>query len=118
MGPNAIRNLKTTSRLAETLTRRPCLERHFWAKLPHFHGAMKQHILIYGLLGGILITLLKLMEYRFLVLERSVEIYGALIAAIFASVGIWLGWKLTRPKERVVIREVPITIGAPFLLNE
>jgi DNA-binding CsgD family transcriptional regulator len=79
---------------------------------------MKQHILIYGLLGGILITLLKLIEYRFLVMERSVEIYGALIAALFATVGIWLGWKLTMPKERVVVREVPVSVDAPFVLNE
>ena len=43
---------------------------------------MKRHILIYGLVGGVLITLLKLVEYRFLVLERSLEIYGALIAAL------------------------------------
>ncbi|PYS73680.1 MAG: helix-turn-helix transcriptional regulator, partial [Acidobacteria bacterium] len=45
---------------------------------------MKKHILIYGLCGGILIVVLKLIEYRFLVLEHSVEIYGGLVAVIFA----------------------------------
>lgn len=55
-------------------------------------------ILLYGLCGGILITLLKLTEYRFLVVEHSVELYGGLIAAIFASLGIWLGLTLTRRK--------------------
>jgi len=69
---------------------------------------MKRHILIYGLLGGVLITLLKLMEYRFLVIERSVEIYGALVAAVFAALGIWLGVKLTRREERVIVREIPV----------
>ena len=44
-------------------------------------------ILLYGLCGGVLITLLKLTEYRFLVVEHSVELYGGLIAAIFASLG-------------------------------
>src|SRR5262245_19329732 len=78
---------------------------------------MKRHILVYGLLGGMLITLLKLMEYRFLVLERSIEIYVGLIAAVFAVLGIWLGLKLTKPREKVVIQEVPVA-AAPFHLNE
>jgi DNA-binding CsgD family transcriptional regulator len=79
---------------------------------------MKRHILIYGLLGGALITVLKLIEFRFLVIERSIEIYGALIAAIFAALGIWLGLRLTKPKEKVVLREIPVAVGGPFVLNE
>jgi two-component system, NarL family, response regulator LiaR len=67
---------------------------------------MKKHILIYGVCGGLLVVLLKLIEYRFLVLERSLEIYGGLVALLFASVGIWLGLKFTRTKETVVVREV------------
>jgi DNA-binding CsgD family transcriptional regulator len=69
---------------------------------------MKKHILIYGVCGGLLIVLLKLIEYRFLVIERSLEIYGGLVALLFASVGIWLGLKLTKTKESVVVREVPV----------
>jgi len=56
-------------------------------------------ILLYGLCGAALITVLKLTEYRFLVLEHSVEIYGGLIAAIFAGLGIWLGLTLNRRKS-------------------
>jgi DNA-binding CsgD family transcriptional regulator len=59
---------------------------------------MKRQILIYGLIGGILITLLKWTEYRFLVIEHSLEIYGGLIAAIFAALGIWLGIRLTKTR--------------------
>lgn len=55
-------------------------------------------IVLFGLGGGLLITLLKVTEYRFLVVEHSVEIYGGLIAAIFAALGIWLGLTLTRKK--------------------
>jgi DNA-binding CsgD family transcriptional regulator len=53
-------------------------------------------ILLFGLGGGLLITLLKVTEYRFLVVEHSIEIYGGLIAAIFAALGIWLGLTVTR----------------------
>jgi DNA-binding CsgD family transcriptional regulator len=56
-------------------------------------------IVLYGLGGGVLITLLKLTEYRFLVVEHSVEIYGGLVAALFSGLGIWLGLTLTRKKE-------------------
>lgn len=70
-------------------------------------------ILLYGLAGGILITLLKFTEYRFLVVEYSVEIYGGLIAIIFAAVGIWLGITLTRKKPEVIIQSAPAS-GEPF----
>ncbi|HYW72729.1 MAG TPA: response regulator transcription factor [Pyrinomonadaceae bacterium] len=69
---------------------------------------MKKHILIYGVCGGLLIVLLKLIEYRFLVIERSLEIYGALVALLFAAVGIWFGLKFTKTKETVVVKEVPV----------
>ena len=55
-------------------------------------------IFLYGLAGGLLITLLKLTEYRFLVVEHSLELYGGLIAALFSALGIWLGLSLTRKK--------------------
>jgi ATP/maltotriose-dependent transcriptional regulator MalT len=79
---------------------------------------MKKHILIYGLCGGVLIFLLRLVEYRFLVVQHSIEIYGGLIALLFAALGIWLGLKLTRNKETVVVREVLLPAPATFTLNE
>ena len=67
---------------------------------------MKRNILIYGLCGGVLIVLLRLIEYRFLIVQHSLEIYGGLIAAIFAVLGIWLGLRLTRKEQIVVVKEV------------
>jgi len=83
---------------------------------------MKKTILLYGLVAGALITVLKLTEYRFLVIEHSLEIYGGLVAAIFSAVGIWLGLKLTKTKETVIVREVPVEIpvriAEPFAVND
>src|SRR6266513_2960258 len=79
---------------------------------------MKKHILIYGLCGGVLIVLLKLVEYRFLVVQHSIEIYGGLIALLFSTVGIWLGLKLTKTKETVVVKEVLLPAPSSFTLNE
>jgi DNA-binding CsgD family transcriptional regulator len=79
---------------------------------------MKRHVLIYGLIGGLLIAVLKLTEYRFLVIEHSIEIYGGLTAAIFAGLGIWLGLKLTGRQERIVVKEVVDPAGKVFVADE
>jgi DNA-binding CsgD family transcriptional regulator len=73
-------------------------------------------VFAYGLLGGLLIVLLKVVEYRYLVLEHSLEIYGGIIALLFSGLGIWLGLKLTKTKETVVLKEVPVV--GPFVRNE
>jgi two-component system, NarL family, response regulator LiaR len=75
-------------------------------------------ILLYGVAGGLLIAVLKLTEYRFLVVEHSVEIYGALVAALFAGLGIWLGQTLTRKKPTVIIKEIPAQTAGPFVVDE
>ena len=80
---------------------------------------MKRHILLYGLLGGILIAALKLIEYRFLVVEHAFEIYGGLIALVFAILGIWLGLTLTRKTpEAVVITEVRFEPAAASFVQD
>ena len=82
---------------------------------------MKRHVLIYGLVGGSLITLLKWTEYRFLVIDYSLEIYSGLIAAVFAGLGIWLGLKLTGRRKRVAqgsaVPGIPVPTG-PFIPDE
>jgi NarL family two-component system response regulator LiaR len=79
---------------------------------------MKRHVLVYGLIGGILIALLRWNEYQFLVVEHSIEIYGGLIAATFAVLGIWLGLKLTGKPKTIVVKEVPIPAGGTFIPDE
>ena len=78
---------------------------------------MRRTTIIYGLIGGAVIAALKLAEYRFLVVEHSLEIYGGLVALVFAALGIWLGLKLTRTTERIVVREVPVPTDAPFVVR-
>ena len=61
-----------------------------------------------GGISGLLIAAMRFVEYRFLVIDHSIEIYGAIVAAAFAAVGIWLGQYLTRP--RVVVKEVAVEV--------
>jgi DNA-binding CsgD family transcriptional regulator len=84
---------------------------------------MRRHVLIFGLVGGLLIATLRYTEYRFVVLSYSIELYGALIAILFAAFGIWLGLRITRRRE--TLREtvvagkaaVPAATAAPFTPN-
>jgi NarL family two-component system response regulator LiaR len=86
---------------------------------------MKRHVLIFGLVGGLLIATLQYTEYRFVIIEHSVELYGALVAILFAAFGIWLGLRITRSREivceTVVVREVQVHAEAagqePFAPN-
>jgi DNA-binding CsgD family transcriptional regulator len=88
---------------------------------------MKRHVLIFGLVGGLLIATLQYTEYRFVIIEHSVELYSALVAILFATFGIWLGLRITRSRETiretVVVREVlvpaeaPASAQAPFAPN-
>jgi DNA-binding CsgD family transcriptional regulator len=87
---------------------------------------MKRHVLIFGLVGGLLIATLQITEYRFVVIEHSVELYSALVAILFATFGIWLGLRITRRRETiretVVVREVLVpaeaSVPEPFAPNK
>ena len=72
-----------------------------------------RHVLLYGTLAGVLIVALQLIEYRYLVLTHSFEIYGGLIAIVFVSLGIWLGLTLTGRPERIVVQEVEVRVPVP-----
>ena len=78
---------------------------------------MAKQVALYGAVGGVLIALLKLIEYKHFVLEYPFEIYGGLIALIFTVLGIYFGLRLTRSREVVVIREVPVRVDGPFVLD-
>ncbi len=68
------------------------------------------------LVGALLIVALRYTEYRFVVIEHSVELYGALVAILFAAFGIWLGLRITRRRETIVVKEVLVTAsGEPFV---
>lgn len=88
--------------------------------------AFWRHVLVFGAVGGLLVAALKWVEYRWLVVTHSVEIYGALVAILFAGFGIWLGLRFTRKVETIVERvverevtvEVPVPASEPFIRDE
>ncbi len=71
---------------------------------------MKRTVILYGLALAVFVFALKLLEYRLIIRDLSVEFYVGAVALIFTGVGIWAGLKLTR--KRVVM------VGPEFILNE
>ncbi|HPF61441.1 MAG TPA: helix-turn-helix transcriptional regulator, partial [Gemmatimonadales bacterium] len=74
---------------------------------------MRRDVLLYGLVGAVLIAVLQLVEFRWIIIEHSMAIYGGLVAVVFAGTGLWLGLRLTRPTPKVVVREVEVLVPAP-----
>ena len=82
---------------------------------------MKQ-VLLYAAVGGLLIALLRVIEYKHYVRAYPAEVYGGLIAILFTAVGGWLGlrWTHRREREVVLVKEVVREVvrdASPFVLN-
>ena len=83
-------------------------------------------LIVYGLALALLFLLLKLVEYRLLIIDHSVEIYAGSIALLFLLLGIWLSRKIFTPKkeitiiekEKIVEKEVFISVPPSFVLNQ
>ncbi|ACU04493.1 response regulator transcription factor [Pedobacter heparinus] len=71
---------------------------------------------LYGLILSILIFVLKWLQWKFLIVDNSIDIYVGLIAVFFTALGIWVATQILRPKIKTIIieKEVP----EQFSLNE
>jgi len=69
-----------------------------------------QHLLLYGLLMAILVFTLKWLQWEFLILDNSWEIYVGLIAIFFTIFGVWIAKQLIKPKTQKIIVEKKIFI--------
>jgi DNA-binding CsgD family transcriptional regulator len=85
-----------------------------------------KRVILYGLVGGVLIALLKALEYQHFVRAYPTEIYGGLVAVVFTALGLYFGWRWSsrprdpqEPREVVVVKEVEVRVreGEPFTLD-
>src|SRR5690606_9575496 len=68
-----------------------------------------KHIVVYGLTLAILVFVLKLLQWKFLIVDNAIDIYVGLVAVFFTVLGIWVARQLIKPKVETVIveKEVP-----------
>jgi DNA-binding CsgD family transcriptional regulator len=76
-----------------------------------------RRVLAYGLLGGVLIAALKVLEYKHFVRAYPTELYGGLVAILFAAIGIHLGRLWKRGKDIIVVVK-EVQVPAPQLAPE
>lgn len=62
--------------------------------------------ILYGCSLAVLLLLLKWLEFRWVVVQHTTEIYTGAIALLFTGLGIWLAIKLAKPKTVIVEKEV------------
>jgi two-component system, NarL family, response regulator LiaR len=77
-----------------------------------------RHSLLYGGALALLVFLLKWMQWKFLIIDHSTEIYVGLIAVFFTLLGIWVATQLTRTKVQTVIVEKQVFVSGTEERNE
>lgn len=80
----------------------------------------RRHIMLYGLLLAILVFILKWLQWKFLIVDNSLEIYIGLIAVFFTILGVWVASQVATTKVQTLIIEKEIYVNAPyeFVVNE
>ena len=80
----------------------------------------RYHLVLYGIAMAFILLLLKWMQWHFIIIKHSYEVYIALIALLFLGLGIWLAMKLSRPKTTTVVveKEIYIESTGEFNINE
>ncbi|RKS02816.1 response regulator transcription factor [Flavobacterium sp. 102] len=78
-----------------------------------------KEIISYAIAMGLLLLLLRWLEFRFLILEHQYEIYIGIISLLFLLFGIWLSNKVTKPKVKTIVVEKEVRVPIDnFILNE
>lgn len=78
-----------------------------------------RHILIYSGFLATFIFLLNWLQWKFLIIGHSTEIYGGFLALFFTGLGIWIASQLIQPKiEKVVVeKKIIIRERTPSSIN-
>lgn len=80
--------------------------------------------MLYGTLLAVLVFVLKWLQWKFLIVDNSIEIYIGLIAVFFTILGIWVATQLVKPKietitETVIIeKEIYVPRQPVFSINQ
>jgi DNA-binding CsgD family transcriptional regulator len=79
-----------------------------------------RHISVYGLSIAVLVFLLKWLQWNFLIVDNSLDIYIGLIAVFFTVLGIWIALQLTRGRkpEVVTVKHVQVVEAEPFRVDQ
>jgi len=79
-----------------------------------------RHIILYGFILAILVFALKWLQWEFLIVDNSIDIYIGLIAVFFTILGVWVATQLVKPKVLTIVVEKEIYVTPPEkgIINE
>jgi len=79
-----------------------------------------RYIVLYGLILAGLVFMLKWLQWKFLIVDNSLDVYIGLIAVFFTILGVWVATQLTKPKIQTVIveKEIYVPLSDESTLNE
>ncbi|MDL5514898.1 response regulator transcription factor [Arenibacter sp. M-2] len=78
-----------------------------------------KHIILYGLILAILVFALKWLQWKFLIVDKAIDIYIGLIALFFTILGVWVATQLVKPKVHQIIVEKEVFIPLDdFTINK
>jgi DNA-binding NarL/FixJ family response regulator len=72
---------------------------------------MRKTIFFYAATTALLVFLLKVLEYKYVIRDVTIEMYLGLVALLFTGLGIWVGLKFTKRKVEVVVQNSPFSIN-------
>lgn len=77
--------------------------------------ARNRLLIIYGTSMALLLLLLKWLEYRLTIVDRSMELYVGTIAIVFMGLGGWLALRLAKPKTETLVVEKTVYVENPVI---
>lgn len=79
-----------------------------------------RRIALYGMLMTILIFVLKWLQWNFLIVDNSLDIYIGMIAVFFTVLGTWISLHLAKLRIQTVMVEKEVHVPVPkiFAPNE
>ncbi|RZL15946.1 MAG: response regulator transcription factor [Pedobacter sp.] len=69
-----------------------------------------KHIFLYGILMAVLIFVLKWLQFKFLILDNSFDIYVGLIAVFFTVLGVGVAMHIGKPRVQTIVVEKEVYI--------
>ena len=60
---------------------------------------MKRSYLLYGAVAGILLIILEAIQYKAIVRDLEIEVFGAVIAVLFMGIGVYIGVQFVKRKQ-------------------
>lgn len=77
-------------------------------------------IIGYAVLLAALVLVLKWLEWKYLMVDNSMEAYIGLLAIFFTVLGVWIARHIVKPKVETVVveKEVIVTQNGPFIRDE